>query len=606
MFGCQIFVPIGRFSLLRLSLGRCLTRAVEQSVLTQIPIKTMKTISRTLQEDTDAGMLPTLAKFWKTNVVGLERSAMIAALSAAMLDPERAEKTWDLLSDQQRGALQMLIGSGGRMPMAKFGRLFGEIRQMGAAQIEREKPLENPATIAEGLYYRGLVAQGFEVADTGPRVVVYVPDDLAAVLPLRKTAYSNLEAEPAEPEPPTVEPLQDVQRVQQADTSIVDDLTTLLAYLQLHSPLLDGEALAEADAKRLQPHLLKQDDARQQFLFGLGLSADLIEIQTGKAYPKRAEARRWLGLSRAEQVRALAEGWRGASIYRDLWHVPGLHPEPGGELDDYDSAAVRDGVLELMGELVPRQEWWSLEAFIQSVKATDPDFQRPDGNYETWYIRNDEGDFLNGFESWDAVEGALLEFYVNGPMHWLGLVDRAEDAARLTAYGRAFLGQTAWPAPPDPEDKITVKDDGTLLISRKSPRVDRFQAARFTTWVSAGDPYTYKLDAAGVQQAAEQGINTGHIASFISRALGDVPPPPAIMRLLDNWRSGPAAAVTVEQLMVLRTTAPETLEKILDTPALRRYLGARLGPMAVVVRAGQWDGLRAALGEAGIQAEVIE
>jgi hypothetical protein len=80
-------------------------------------------------------------------------------------------------------------------------------------------------------------------------------------------------------------------------------------------------------------------------------------------------------------------------------------------------------------------------------------------------------------------------------MHWLGLVDRAEDAARLTAYGRAFLGQTPWPAPADPEDKITVKDDGTLLISRKMARVDRFQAARFTTWVSAGDPYIYKLDA---------------------------------------------------------------------------------------------------------------
>lgn len=568
----------------------------------------MKTLSRTLQEDTDAAMLPALAKFWKTNIVGLERTAMIAALSTAMLDPERAEKAWDSLSDQQRGAVQMLLGSGGKMPMAKFGRLFGEVRQMGAAQIEREKPLENPSSIAEGLYYRGLIAQSFEVADTGPRVVVYVPDDLAAVLPLRKTAYSNLEDEaPIEAEEAaTVEPLSDVQRVQQADTSIVDDLTTLLAYLQLHSPLIENDALAASDDKRLKPYLLKQDEPRQRFLFGLGVSADLVELQGGKAFPKRAEARRWLSLSRAEQVKTLAEGWRGASAYRDLWHVPGLHPEPGGELDDYDAAAVRDGVLELMGELVPRQDWWSLEAFIQAVKATDADFQRPDGNYESWYIRNDEGDFLNGFESWEAVEGSLLEFYVNGPMHWLGLVDRAEDAARLTAYGRAFLGQSPWPAPADPEDKITVKDDGTLLISRKSPRVDRFQAARFTTWVSAGDPYTYKLDAAGVQQAAEQGINTGHIASFISRALGDVPVPPAIMRLLDNWRSGPSAAITVEQLMVLRTTAPETLEKILDTPALRRYLGARLGPMAVVVRAGQWESLRAALGEAGIQAEMIE
>jgi hypothetical protein len=283
--------------------------------------------------------------------------------------------------------------------------------------------------------------------------------------------------------------------------------------------------------------------------------------------------------------------------------VPGLHPEPGGELDDYDPSAAREGVLELMGGLIPRQEWWALEAFIQAVKTTDPDFQRPDGNYETWYIRNDDGDYLNGFESWEAVEGALLEYYVTGPMHWLGLFDRADDAARLTAYGRAFLGQAPWPTPTDPEDKIILKDDGTLLISRKIPRVDRFQAARFTSWVTAGDPYTYRLDAAGIERAAEQGINTGHIASFLGRAQGDAPLPPTVTRLLENWRSGPTAAVTVEHLLVLRTTAPETLDRIMDAPALRRYLGARLGPMAVIVRAGQWDALRAALGEQGIQVE---
>ncbi|MBL8164483.1 MAG: hypothetical protein JNJ61_21015 [Anaerolineae bacterium] len=563
----------------------------------------MKTLTRTLQEDTDAGMLPLLAKLWKTNAVGLERPALIAAIVKAMLDPARAEQVWDSLTDQQRGAMQMLLGSEGRMPMAKFSRLFGEVRQMGAAQIEREKPLEKPIGVAEALYYRGLIAQSFELADAGPRVVIYVPDDLAAVLPVRKTSYSNLEAEPDEPEAPSVEALPSVTGIQTADTSIVDDMTTLLAYLQLVLPLLDAGALAAQDRDDLRSHLLKQDEARLTFLFGLGLSADLIEVQGGKAAPKRAEARRWLSGSRAAQVQHLAEAWKASVVYRDLWHVPGLHPEPGGELDDYDPSAAREGVLELMGGLVPRQDWWALEVFIQSVKATDPDFQRPDGNYESWYIRNDAGDYLNGFESWEAVEGALLEFYITGPMHWLGLLDRADDAARVTAYGRAFLGQAPWPTPADPEDKITLKDDGTLLISRKIPRVDRFQAARFTTWVAAGDPYSYRLDAAGIERAAEQGINTGHIASFLARALGDAPLPPAVARLLDNWRAGPAASVTVEQLQVLRTTAPETLDRILDTPALRRYLGARLGPMAVIVRAGQWDGLRAALGEQGIQIE---
>src|SRR5512145_164374 len=185
----------------------------------------MKNIYRTLQ-DTDAGMLPLLAKFWKVNVLGLDTAAAADAIANGMLNRERAEQVWTALTDEQRGALQMLIGSSGRMPLAKFARIFGEIRQMGAAQIERASPLENPGSVAESLYYRGLISQAFEQADTGPRVVVYILPDLLDVLPVRSTSYSNLQAEPVPVEAPTVETLSGVTNIQTADTSVVDNLTT--------------------------------------------------------------------------------------------------------------------------------------------------------------------------------------------------------------------------------------------------------------------------------------------------------------------------------------------------------------------------------------------
>jgi hypothetical protein len=500
----------------------------------------------------------------------------------------------------------------------RFERLFGEIRRMGAGQIERERPDLNPASTAESLYYKGLIAQGYEKAKPAPNPVVFVPNDLLQILPTHKTAYENLPDEPAyEEDSVGVEPLdEEPSNVQKADASVVDDLTTLLAYLQLHGPAvnidpslqqLSDYTLAQDDCDTLMPYFLTKGDERLTFLLGLALSADLIEVHAGHAHPKRAEARRWLAATRAEQMRALAEAWRDSTVYRDLWHVPGLHPEPGGVLDSYDPAVVRQAVSGFIADLVPEQAWWSIEALIQSVKETDPDFQRPGGDYDSWYIRNDDGDYLQGFESWDAIEGALLEFYLAGPMHWLGLVDVAEDAARLTAYGRAFLNMGAWPAPPDPQDKVIVRDDGTLMVSRKVTRIDRFQVARFTTWTGKGDPnnpYTYKLDARGVSRASEQGINTGHIAAFITKALDGGALPAAIAKLLDNWRSGPVTTVTMERLLVLRTTSPDTMEQIWEMPALRRFLGGRLGPMAVIVRADQWEALRAALGEQGIQVEV--
>ena len=70
--------------------------------------------------------------------------------------------------------------------------------------------------------------------------------------------------------------------------------------------------------------------------------------------------------------------------------------------------------------MVPAGEWVSVADFIDAVKATDPDFQRPGGDYESWYIRDaGSGAYLTGFESWDRVEGELLRALLTGPARWL-------------------------------------------------------------------------------------------------------------------------------------------------------------------------------------------
>ncbi|NIO71720.1 MAG: hypothetical protein GTN71_22490, partial [Anaerolineae bacterium] len=51
------------------------------------------------------------------------------------------------------------------------------------------------------------------------------------------------------------------------------------------------------------------------------------------------------------------------------------------------------------------------------IKESDPDFQRPDGDYSSWYIRQaDTGRYLSGFESWDQVEGALIAYLIAQPL----------------------------------------------------------------------------------------------------------------------------------------------------------------------------------------------
>ncbi len=561
----------------------------------------------------DAFLLPLLAEIWKVNVDLLEPPAMIEALNRAMLDPGRAEAVWEALNERERGALIALITppSNGKMPEAKFSMVFGAIRQMGADKAAKEKPQRNPATPAEALYYRGLIGIGFEIADTGQRRIVYIPSDLAAVLPLHKTSYDDLPDEDEddfpieEAEPLTA--LEHVDNIRPADTSLVDDMTTLLAYLQLHAPLLERDTFAASDLVALAKVLLNADRARLVFLLSLGVGADLIEVQGGRALPKRTEARRWLGGSRSEQLRKLAETWRETAAYVDLWHVPGLQVETeAGTMNQYHPAGARSAVLDIMKIAVPAQGWWSVDDFIDNLKQDSADFQRPNSDFDSWYIRDADGKYLSGLKDWDAVDGALLDFLINSPLHWLGLVDLAEDAARLTVYGRAFLGLSAYPNPTETGEKIEVGADGSLKVSRKVARIDRFQIARFATWLGIENGgYLYRIDTDSINRAAGQGINTGHIAAFISRATGDAPLPAPLANLLNNWRAGAVASVQLEKVTVLRTTAPEIMKLIMETPALRRFMGAQLGEMAAIVRTDNLNDLRDALGGHGIQADII-
>ncbi len=563
----------------------------------------MKGLLATLY-DYDPGMLPALAEAWGVASKSLADDEIIPQLQHAMLDPAVCERAWDNLDEPARAALQLLVSSAQqRMKIGQFERFYGKIRKLGRAQIEKEKPHQQGQSIAETLYYRGLIGEGFDKVGDNLIGFVYVPSDLIEALPLHKTSFENIldDDEFPDDDMPRLDIVEEAQNVSQADTSIVDDMTTLLAFLQANSAATDGTGLAADVVSALSPHLLNDSEVRLDFLLGIGISANLITTQDGKAYPRRNEARDWLTLSRSDQIRQIALAWLESQTYRDLWQIPGLYPDDSGW--SYNTAAARDAVMSLLAELAPEQGWLSVNDLIEIIKTIEPDFQRPDGDYDSWYIRNAAGEFLSGFESWDAVEGSLIEFYLVGPMYWLGLVDVGDDVARLTAYGRAFLDMADWPQQQEPTFPIDVRSDGTLLATRRVNRFERFQLARFARWEQSGDPYVYRLDADSIQRADSQGINTQHIQAFVARQIDGKPLPLPITKLLRNWRDGAKTTISFESVTVLRTNSEEALDKIYDIPSYRRYLGSRLGPMACVIREEHWRELRATLGENGIDVD---
>ncbi|MCY3573866.1 MAG: hypothetical protein OXG92_04230 [Chloroflexi bacterium] len=559
----------------------------------------MKNLLATLHSY-DPGMLPALADVWGVDAKRFNDDELIAALHTQMQAEAVVQVVWDKLDERSQGALRALASSAqGRMTSSLFAHTGnGKIRKLGRAQIARLQPHIKAENIAETLYYRGLIGEAH--AKTADSIVsfVYVPGDLVARLPLQQTSYGSLDASyPAHAaDTQALEIIESLpaDAYQRADTTLVDDMTSLLAVLQAGKVALAGAQLPPESLAQIRPLLLNELPSRLTFLLGIGSSAKLMAIEEGKALPRRQEARDWLAATRAAQVRALADAWRRSQNWRDMWQIEGLLPEESGWA--YDAAVARNALLNLLADLLPAAGWVSLSELIEIIKATQPDFQRPDGDYESWYIRNDEGEFLRGFESWDAVEGALIEYLATGPMHWLGLVDVGEDMLRLTAYGNAFFGKGDWPRMPEQPTPFNARDDGALLVSRRVNRFERFQLARFARCALAGDPYIYTMDGESIDRAEAQGISRQQVHSFISKQLAGNPLPLPILKLLREWGTGARTRVSLEAQVILRTTSEEEMDKIFAFPAYRRYLGARLGAMACVVRADQWQQLEARLG----------
>jgi len=563
----------------------------------------MRTLVATLL-DHDPGLLAIIAHRWDVDLEGLDKHTAAEKLSEIMLDPERAGVEWSRLNDAERGALQTLLGAPDhKMPEVQFSRFFGEIRQMGPGRRDREKPHLSPASVAEVLYFRGLVALAFDQAKAGMQSFVYVPSDLAAVLPSRETGFAlNTDDEAVESWAGEGEPAQ----VEPATTTLVDDMATLLAYLQIEQVSSDKEDLRQQVTQSLSHYWLGEDDpGRIALLISLAGSMGLAANEGGVFKPVPANTRAWLELTRPRQVRALAEAWRDCTLFNDLWHTPGLLPEDTGWRND--PLLARQTVLTFL-EMVPPEEWWAVDELIETVKAEEPDFQRPAGDYESWYIRDAQtGEYLHGFESWDQVDGAVLRFILTGPMNWLGLTDVGNEGTlcRLTVYGRALCGETDWPDPPEERIHLTIQADGTVQAPRTLSRYERFQLARITEWRSAGDPYVYGLTVAGLQRASRQGIQGDAIQAFLRRTSGGALPEP-ITRLIGQWGKTAQADVWLSHAVILRTSTPDALKTILDTPELRRFTGAPLGPTAVVVRPGQEQEFAAALQQHGILVEFDE
>jgi hypothetical protein len=533
-------------------------------------------------QNRDIGHLRIVAELWGVEIESPETEAALKELSAALLDRELVHEITGSLPLEARAALEALVQAGGRLPWAAYARQFGELREAGPGRRDREQLHLQPISAAEALFYRALLARAFFDTPNGLQEFAYIPDDLFQIINHENTLTPH-------PSPGgRGDGVRDVQfgrlatpreraHPLPASDRVLDDATTLLAALRMN--ITPPETIVPVHAVR-------------EFLSAAKIIAGGV--------PQIEPVRIFLEASRKDALQTLLTAWQDSPTFNELRQIPELICE--GEWTN-PSLATRHLLLGFLNA-IPKNQWWSLPAFVHDIKQKHPDYQRPAGDYDSWFIkRAADGVYLRGFASWDEVDGALIRSMVTGPLHWLGVVElaSAEESDAVTA----FRVKSQVPSSTFQETgKLHVSSQGKILVPRYLPRAIRYQIARFCEWEEAKpDEYRYRVTTASLKKAVEQGLKVNQLLSLLAKnAAAEIPP--AFVKALKRWElNGTEARVEVQT--VLRVSKPEVLEELRKSKA-GRFLGESLGPVTVVVKPGAQSKVLAALAELGVLAENAE
>ncbi len=556
---------------------------------------------RTLQEcllDYDTTLLRAIAERRGVELTSDRPPEMVRQLSAALCDPTSLTETLTWLTDQERLALSTLLSNRGRLSLHRFSQQFGDIRRLGPGRMAADKPWHTPINAAEGLWYLGLIGRGFAEQAGVSTEFVFIPADLLPLLPA-----------PSEP-PPFFQTAQTAppDRVVVGNDDLVDDMGTLLTLAQ-NRQMPPHRATPDATYDLLHGRFLIADPLRTDLVLHLAQAASFLDRTGSVTRLNRDPTRDWLKLPRAEQLGMLQRVWHDDLTWNDLWHVPGLLCEDTGWRNDPLSA--RQAVTDLLRRC-PAAAWLSISGWTQEVHAHMPDWLRPDGDLKSWYIRDARtGEYLIGAAYWDRVEGALLNYLLTGPLHWLGILSigyRANQpkpvAFQIGPWGAAFLGrEPTLPEMPAPTP-AQIDANGRIRLSRRAPLFDRFQLARFAEWQSSSQDYEYLITPTAMRRALSEKISPDSLEQFLQR-ISQHNVPAGIVAAMRGWAAR-YGLVRLRQAAILETRRPHVMQELRSHERISAFLRQSLSPTMSLVRLSDWDSLVQELERAGYLPDILE
>lgn len=538
-------------------------------------------VLKSLLNDHDLDFLTRIAHAWRVEVSPRDHASALTDLVVGMLNMHNLEGMLSRLDEPGRQAWNELQSSGGHIPWVIFTRKYGELRSIGPARREREAPDLNPASTTERLWYTGLIGRAFLKIGPDTEEYAYVPDEL---LSSNRGGQAEvcLSLRPAADQSPA--------KVRKAGSYLLDHLTDLLAAARM------------------------QQEVPQEIFAAWGIPRDflntlfrLTSLLDAGGQPDAEALRSFFQQTRSQALFTLYRLWRDASEVNDLAMLPGLTCEGAWRNDPLAPRRMLTSILvDLEGN-----GWWSISSLLAGIKHKTPDFQRPAGDYDSWFIRDAQsGEYLRGFECWDQVEGALLVYLLSGPLHWFGLLNLANDpvsgevnAFQLTLAGRDMLHDREPSINNDETTEILVKGSSNLVFPSRCSRLQRYQAGRFCELISASQTDTTgRISPASLKRAAEQGLTIAHLVQLLEKERKK-PLPMAFKRLAERWQTYGLEA-EVSKVLLLRFFNEETCAEFMGLPSASRLVLERLNGITVLIQQKQVGAVQKALAEMGILAQI--
>ncbi len=529
----------------------------------------------------DLGFLKIVAEFWGVALNAPDAKSALPRLSRDIIDPALVLEVVDALPENARQALDALVVQEGWMAWHRFTRQFGPLREVGPGKRDREKPYLDPVSATEMLWYRGLIGRDFLQRDGELQECAYIPDDILELLPPVLPVGPPLPGRAASPG--------ETAFVVNASDRILNHTCTLLAALRLEDPQRSPAAASWQPPQEVVHTLL-----------------GAMKLITSSEQPVAEDARPFLEMPRGEALAWLVKGWRGSSLFNELRLMTSIICEGSWQNEPVDT---RERVLALLSE-VPEHQWWNIDSFIQAIHEREPEFQRPAGDFDTWLIRDAlSGESLTGIRHWDAVDGALLRYLITAVMHWLGLIDLALPGEGQPATAFRFSEAAPQLLMGKPAENLMLEDqlietlgDGTLIAGTHTPRIARYQVARFCLWVDeTQESYTYRVTPASLSAAASQGLKIIHLEKLLNKY--GATPPPSLIQALHRWEQKGGES-RIQPGILLRVEDPKIMSALRESPA-GRFVRDPLSPTSALIDPQAVEKVSAALARLGFLCDLV-